>query len=89
MLKLKPNRVVKPIVLVLKILTESGRAREIEIIRKLPGYSTATIHDNLVKAFMLGFVKIEDGYYVPTEEGKMFLKQAVEEMKRIVETTTV
>jgi len=86
MLRLKPNRVVKPIVLVLKVLAESERAREIDIIRRLPGYSTATIHDNLVKAVMQGLARVENGYYIITEEGKAFLKHAVEEMKRIVES---
>jgi len=89
MLNLKPNRVVKPIVLVLKALAESGRAKEVDIIRRLHGYSTATVHDNLVKAVMLGLAKIDNGYYVITEDGKTFLKHAIEEMRRIVESITV
>jgi predicted transcriptional regulator len=50
---------------------------------------TATVHDNLVKAVMLGLAKKDNGYYVITEDGKAFLKHAIEEMKRIIETTTV
>jgi hypothetical protein len=49
MLTLKPNRVVKPIILVLKALAESGKAKEIDIIRKLHGCTPQQYTTTLLK----------------------------------------
>jgi len=84
---LTPKHIVKPVVEILKVVAEcGGKARASDIIKRLQGWSTSSIYTNLHVAMAQGLIAKEGKYYVLTEEGKAFLKHAVEEMKRIVES---
>jgi predicted transcriptional regulator len=77
---------IKPLIAILKALEKCGKAKEIDLIKNLPQFSTSTIHSNLEKAVFLGLVeKVDQHYYTLTEKGKEFLKTAIEEIKRFVE----
>ena len=77
---------VKPTLVILKTIAEhGGRARASDIVKKLHGWSLTSIYTNIRNAMLEGLVAKEEEYYILTEKGKEFLRNASKVMKQFIE----
>jgi predicted transcriptional regulator len=80
------KHVVKPCVVILEaIVVCGGRARASDIIKRLSGWSLASIYTGLRNAMLEGLVAKDGKHYVITEKGREFLRQSAEVLKQLIE----